>query len=335
MRALVVKPLEPLSLSATPITGVDVFSYTRALSTPLPTTLLGALGALLDIQLSSTDPIQGISELVSKVRQRLNCGDVVVKGPLVYFKVAGVGLVGPTVAIHTARFYKPECIVKSRVGYEISGECREHVEYEPRVFVGIALQRRDASGDKLVMPGFTYRYPLGLYRYVHKAGSKVESKYAEPVFVYALNCKERVERAIVRFGGEGRVAEVYTSEEEELIKRASLIKSPLEVDSGGVYIALAPIPLLAESGDSIYLDAVKGLEFCSDVVGVPQIGPKPPKVVVERLGLGYYEVSRIRRPQILALPAGTIVRARPIDLGIVDLLKTLYMVGFASLYPLQ
>jgi CRISPR-associated protein Cmr3 len=335
MRALVVNPLEPLSLSATPVTGIDLFSRVKGLSTPLPTTIVGALGALLGVHLSSLDPLGGLVELANEIRQRLSCGEVIVKGPILYFEISDKEFISPTIPIHPTRFYKVDCIAKSRAGYSISDECREHFEYTPGVFVGTPLKRRGPVGEKLVIPGFTYRYPLGFYKYIREADFKAESKPAKPLFMYIINCEKPVEKTIVRIGGEGRVAEIYTSDEELLIKQLSLLKSPLELSESGTYIAVSPIPLIAEKRDALYLDAVKGLEFCSSVIGVPQIGLKPPKLIVERLGLGYYEVARTRRPQILVLPPGTIVEVKSTDKSVIDVLRALYSVGFATLYPLH
>jgi CRISPR-associated protein Cmr3 len=335
MRALVVNPLEPLSLSATPVTGIDLFSRVKGLSTPLPTTIVGALGALLGVHLSSLDPLGGLVELANEIRQRLSCGEVIVKGPILYFEISDKEFISPTIPIHPTRFYKVDCIAKSRAGYSISDECREHFEYTPGVFVGTPLKRRGPVGEKLVIPGFTYRYPLGFYKYIREADFKAESKPAKPLFMYIINCEKPVEKTIVRIGGEGRVAEIYTSDEELLIKQLSLLKSPLELSESGTYIAVSPIPLIAEKRDALYLDAVKGLEFCSSVIGVPQIGLKPPKLIVERLGLGYYEVARTRRPQILVLPPGTIVEVKSTDKSVIDLLRVLYSIGFATLYPLH
>jgi CRISPR-associated protein Cmr3 len=335
MRALVVNPLEPLSLSATPVTGIDLFSRVKGLSTPLPTTIVGALGALLGVHLSSLDPLGGLVELANEIRQRLSCGEVIVKGPILYFEISDKEFISPTIPIHPTRFYKVDCIAKSRAGYSISDECREHFEYTPGVFVGTPLKRRGPVGEKLVIPGFTYRYPLGFYKYIREADFKAESKPAKPLFMYIINCEKPVEKTIVRIGGEGRVAEIYTSDEELLIKQLSLLKSPLELSESGTYIAVSPIPLIAEKRDALYLDAVKGLEFCSSVIGVPQIRLKPPKLIVERLGLGYYEVARTRRPQILVLPPGTIVEVKSTDKSVIDLLRVLYSIGFATLYPLH
>jgi len=127
--------------------------------------------------------------------------------------------------------------------------------------VGIALERRGPGGEKLVIPGFTYRYPLGFYKYVHEADSKSESKPAKPLFIYMINCGKPLEKTIVRIGGEGRVAEIYTSDEEFLIKQLNLLKSPLELAESGAYIAVSPIPLIAKKRDALYLDVVKDWSF--------------------------------------------------------------------------
>jgi len=335
MRALIVNPLEPLSLSATPITGIDVFSRVKGLSTPLPTTIVGALGAALGIHLSLRDSLSGLIELLNEIRQRLSCGEVIVKGPFIYFEVSGKELIGPTILIHPARFYKVDCIVKSRAWYSISDECREYFEYTPGVFAGIALKRRGLGGEKLIIPGFTYRYPLGFYKYIRKINSKAESKPAKPLFIYTVNCEKPLQKTHMRLGGEGRVAEIYTSDDEFLIKQLNLLKSPLELGEKRAYIAVSPIPLIVENKDTLYLDAVRGLEFCSNIIGVPQIGLKQPKLIVERLGLGYYEVARIRRPQILVLPPGTIVEVKSTDKSVIEVFRVLYSIGFATLYPLH
>jgi hypothetical protein len=166
----------------------------------------------------------------------------------------------------------------------------------------------------------------------------------------------RALEGVVRFGGEGRAAKVYTDSVEgisgvksmyvllELILNQSLqlgisgVKSILTA-SPGLYIALSPVPLIPKAGNAIYLEpgSFLGLECVEEIVGILPTAPgKPPRVVIEPLGLGFYEVKRVRRPAIVALPPGTVLR---IDRGLSDvvhpLLEALYSIGFASLAPLK
>jgi hypothetical protein len=181
-----------------------------------------------------------------------------------------------------------------------------------------------------------YRYPLGFYTYI----SEKEEYTARPIFVYSLQCGENVEKTVVRLGGEGGLAEIYTSD-SELAKGVGLLKTPLDTITPGVYISVNHIPLLPIDDKTLSLDKVLGLESLGglkSIIGIPHRKGKLPKIVLERLGLGYYEVAGIRRPQVLALPPGTILSVENKGLmqkaDIVELLKTLYSIGYATLYPL-
>jgi len=338
MKTLIVEPLKPLSLSATPITGITVISRIRAFSLPQPTTIIGALGAALGIELESIDPLGGISELVSKIRKYLRCGESIIKGPLAYFEVEG-RIIGPTIPLYNYEFVKPECIKRDGEEYYLeseSEECRERIGYSTFINTGVSLGRRDSTGEKTVKPGFMYRYPLGIYTYI----SEKEEYTARPIFVYSLNCVENVEKTVVRLGGEGGLAEIYASD-RELAKGVDLLKTPLDTITPGVYISVNHIPLLPIDDKTLSLDKVLGLELLGgfkSVIGIPHGKSGLPKIVVERLGLGYYEVARIRRPQILALPPGTILSVENKEImqkaDTVELLKTLYSIGYATLYPL-
>ncbi|MEM4817136.1 MAG: hypothetical protein QXU77_06280, partial [Desulfurococcaceae archaeon] len=64
-----------------------------------------------------------------------------------------------------------------------------------------------------------------------------------------------------------------------------------------------------------------------------------PKLRIVRLGLGFSEVVRKKRPEILALPPGTIIGVEddvnPPTFGDNDLMKELLHIGFATLYKLS
>jgi CRISPR-associated protein Cmr3 len=158
---------------------------------------------------------------------------------------------------------------------------------------------------------------------------------AKTRLLYVINC-ENVDnlRGIARFGGEGRAAKVYTDSVEGVSSVESILTA-----SPGLYIALSPIPLIPKAENVIYLEPENflGLERVEEIVGIlPTTPGKPPKVVVEALGLGFYEVKRVRRPVIVALPPGTVLRiGRGLSDVVHPLLETLYSIGFASLVPLK
>jgi hypothetical protein len=329
MKLLAIEPIEPLSLTSIPITGVKIFSTVSPLPIPLPTTVIGAIGVLLNIKLTSNDPINGIRELISEVKDKLRCREPTILGPLTQFKVRGLWS-EPTILISDKNlFITPDLIKDHEL---ILDECKPNkcFEFQPLIAIGTALKRGTIGEEKSVRLGYMYRYPLLTYR-------TLEGDAVEPRFVYIINCEGDI-GGVIRFGGEGRIAKIYTLSGngfEEYIKN---VVNPLNISVSGFYIALNHIPLLSTSNtlDTLYLDSVIGLEFTGGVrgvIGLPQ-NKKPPKVIVERLGLGYYEVLNIRRPQILTLPPGTIVRVVAAGEISSKLLSTLYDIGFASLYSL-
>jgi len=327
MKTLIVKPVEPLSLTAAPITSYDIFSYVSTLSTPLPTTVIGFIGAALGVKLVSKDPMEGFEELVNSVKERLKCEDPVIIGPLVFFKVDG-SMRGPTIPVRNKLFVHLSSIIKTTLGYNI--KCSECFEYKPLVMTGIALKRRAPGEEKSVRKGYMYKYPLVTCR------ERGTGKVAEPFFIYVLNCEVALDKKVIRVGGESRVAEVYVTTEKLFVEYASKLTNPLKTLQRGVYVAVSPIPLLHAQVDGLYLDNTLGLEFVrgvEGVIGVPQEGDKPPKIIVERLGLGFYEVKGVRRPQILVLPPGTLVKVETPSISLPTMFKLLYTIGFSSLFP--
>jgi hypothetical protein len=331
MKVLVIEPVEPLSLSSTPITGVKIFSTIDPLPTPLPTTVIGAIGASLNIKLSSNDPIEGIEELINKVKDRLRCREPIILGPLTQFKIKNT-YSEPTILISDKNLFVTPDIVK---GHELLiDECRptKCFEFNPIIAIGTALERGSVGDEKRIRLGYMYRYPLLTYKTFN------DSEVVEPRFIYILNCDEGI-NGIIRFGGEDRIARIYAIEGDEVGKHVKNIANPLSISMSGLYITLSPVPLIPTPNNiaSLYIDSVLGLEFIDGVggvIGIPQKG-KLPKIIVERLGLGYYEVSNIRRPQILVLPLGTLINIKDTKkVNSNKLLSMLYSIGFASLYLL-
>ena len=334
--------------------GAQLHSTVLNLPIPLPTTVAGALGALLGIQLkvstvaenlcSELKKLEDLKELYSELKKRTGCRDPCIKGPLTYFDGKPYLNVGdlfvpavPDVLDSVGRLHSiPE---------DKKSEYIKHVLFRK---VGIALERRAATMPKVVKPGFFYT--VGTSLYVREA----DKTLIQPIFKYTLGGLLEKCGEIVRFGGESALAEVLC--EDEVADVVENIKSPLERLSEGIYIALAPVPIIpiscehvkrqgAESMSVLNVDEAAGVCFetpfkLSEVIGLPGssrggIVVKLPKVRVERLGLGYSESLKMRRPQILAFPQGTIVQIKETaPRGFSDLMKTLLGIGFASLYKL-
>jgi len=201
------------------------------------------------------------------------------------------------------------------------------------VRVGVALERRNALGEKRAMPGYFYRYAVSLYRY----GGEV----ARPIFAYLVPPATGID-GVVRFGGKGSVVRVLSRDLTHPSEVALRVVSPLEGLSEGYYVALSPVPLIPRSPYPTKLEEhfETPLDLRnSEVLGVPRrcgdAGALPPKLRVVRLGLGFSEATGLRRPQILALPPGTVIRVRRRhEQSPSPLMRALLGLGFSSLYRL-
>ncbi|WP_048058846.1 hypothetical protein [Desulfurococcus amylolyticus] len=334
----------------TRVGGVQLHSKLSNTPIPLPTTVAGALGALLGVRLkagSAIDPcsklmgLEDLNELYSELKEKLKCGDPCIKGPLTYFEnwpYLNVGELFVPVA---------ESVLESlRDLHSLPEEKRsEYVRHITLRRVGVALERRDAATPKVVKTGYFYTAPASLY--VREAGGTP----VQPVFKYVL--EGSIDRCgeVVRFGGEGTLAEVYCENGADDVFK--YVTSPLEQLDRGTYVALTPIPAIPTPcgqsggglGGAFNVEKVAGVCFetpfrLGEIVGLPGslkdgVVAKPPKIRVERLGLGYSESLNMRRPQILVFPQGTIVQikdAAPRSFS--DLVRVLLEIGFASLLKL-
>jgi hypothetical protein len=336
MKTLVIEPLEPLSLSTSPITGIDMLSTAHPLTIPLPTTVAGALGALLGVTLASEDPVQGIRELIEKIGSRLGCRKPVILGPLLQLSTDG-SWSEPLINIGWGRFVSLRCVNSEAmfIDLDVCRDCKSLAVAFTAIAYGVSLERMATEsgicGEKRARAGYLYRYPVVAYRAVCRDGEVP----AKTRLLYVINCEKAESlRGVVRFGGEGRVAKVYTDSVEGVSGVESILTA-----SPGLYIALSPVPLIPKAGNAIYLEpgSFLGLERVEEIVGILPTAPgKPPRVVVEPLGLGFYEVKRVRRPAIAALPPGTVLRiGRGLSDAVHPLLEALYSMGFASLAPLK
>lgn len=336
MKLLVVEPVEPLSLSKTMIGGKEVFGYIDVLPIPSQTTIVGALGAALQIELKvQEDPTEALIQLVEEVKRRGSCEDPLILGPILQFKELKYNYILVGNIFVPLDFIDTMIIVKDRIVYITKDLCTVTSCAKPvaMVNIGIALERRAKAleADKKVMLGYTYRY--GLIGYTTYNG-----KPLTPRFIYIVNCHNIELNGVVRIGGEGRTARIYTQRLAEDFKELThRICSPINIDKPGIYMSINYVPLIPLKDDIEFkLDTVSGLEFIEDIMDIQGIAVaygEMPKIKIERLGLGYSEVVQARRPQVLSLIPGTVFRITKSGRIIpkINLTNYLWTIGFATL----
>ncbi|MEM1830606.1 MAG: hypothetical protein QXJ97_03625 [Desulfurococcaceae archaeon] len=335
MKILEIKPLEPLSLSLSLIGGVDVYTVTHSTPIPLPTTVAGAIGASMNIVISQTDPMESLNDLINELKKR--CGDSgrpLILGPLTCFNEHATDQSKCYAYLHPGRLLSlaEHCIVESNGIVYLKSRSGDrdvcYVDFTPITGVGVSLQRTKPGEEKVVRYGYMYRYPLITFR-------TPSGRALNPLYIYEFNCEENI-NAVVRFGGESRVAKLTTrSIEASYLKN---IKSPLDELEKGLYIALSPIPVIPLKNDATQLSPgnVELPVHIESILGVPQ-ETRPAKIRITRLGLGFSEAAKKRRPEVLALPPGTLIKVKedvkPPKFS--NLMRNLLYIGFASLYKLR
>jgi hypothetical protein len=218
MKALAVEPLEPLSLSTSPITGIDTLSTAHPLTVPLLTPVVGALGALLGVTLTSEDPVEGIKELVEKIESKLGCKKPLILGPLLQLNIDG-SWSEPLISVGWRRFVSLRCVNAEAMYIDLDTcrDCRSLAVASTSITYGVSLERKAIEpgiyGEKRARTGYLYRYPIVTYRAVCRDG-EVSTK---PGLLYVINC-EKVDdlKGVIKFGGEGRTAKMYIDSVESV-----------------------------------------------------------------------------------------------------------------------
>ncbi len=355
MRVLLVEPLEAPVFSRTPIASYEfIAGVHRAQPIPSPTTIAGMLGSALGLTLGGRTGahIEAFEALLREF-ENAGCRKPVVKGPLLWFrKLGGKAYVclGDTVAPLNVVERVAEEVRKAVKGGELV--CDDCVKVVSEEAVGVKLERGYRGAvEKVVDKGYMYRYST--VRYVTIS----DGESVTPTYVYWLNCDRASIPRIHRVGGEGRISSVNVTSKEDLpggVARAlELLASPLEVEGEGPYMLLTQAPLIPIGvEEKLTLDPKSfgrftGLEFIRGDMGVK--GTVAIEVEdelkgrlrwrlkrrVERLNLGYSEALKARRPQVLALPVGTIVETRKLELDNVNrVVELLWSIGLASLLKL-
>ena len=351
MSVLLVEPLEAPVFSRTPIASHEfIAGVHRAQPIPPPTTIAGMLGSALGLTLGGrTEAHIEAFEALLREFESAGCRKPVVKGPLLWFRKLG-GKAYACLGDIVAPLDVAEEVKKAVRGGELV--CNDCVKVVSEEAVGVKLERGYRGAvEKVVDKGYMYRYSM--VRYVTIS----EGEAVTPTYVYWLNCDKISIPRIHRVGGEGRISLVNVTSKEDLpggVARAlESLASPLEVEGEGPYMLLTQAPLIPIGvEEKLTLDPesftrIAGLEFIRGVEGVKgtvaievEDGLKGKlkwrlKRRVERLNLGYSEVLEARRPQVLALPVGTIVETRRLEPKNVNrVAELLWSIGLASLFKL-
>lgn len=342
MKVLEITPLEPPVFSRSPIHGPDMISSSIPAPFPQPTTVAGMIGSILGIRLANPSRLVGLEELYKQLKDL--CRDPIFKGPIAMFNSISDDIYIPTGGSRFA----PISRIKQFEGIyylDLSGKGSPVVDATWIERIGVKLIRGYTALDKVVDKGHMYRYSITIYK-------TAEGENVVPTFIYILNCSIDEQDHIIRLGGEGRVFRVSIRDPEEQVRSImNRVFTPIEEISNGSYILISPSPLIhicakATGPDIPRISDLTGSEYVKEIVGLlPSIESSEGlemirgkrvlfKKRIERLSLGYSEAFNKRRPQILAIPSGTVINAR-MPGNVNDLVKILWGLGFSSIFKLD
>lgn len=326
MRLLTITPIEPFKISLTPTLPSTTITMRidRGIGIPLPSTILGLVGALLNIRLDKNDvlkdPLLGLGVLVEKLSSRYSGSEgdsPVITGPLL--DIEGRIALPVYSKAHGAIYVDEQAISNINTDNPWISLCNIAGILSTKILQKIKLADETLTNPRVTTPGGAYRTSISWITKVtarkSDQGTCVIDKEKTPT-KYSINYATGLDNAdlggIVKLGGESRLA---TVEMHSLPPTLQDKLTPLCEAQKGYYMALSPIALLPKKVTNYY----RPEDFHEpdiEVIGIPPLLHEPsdttqlpqPKTRVLRLGLGYSNVAGTRRPQILALPPGTIIK---------------------------
>ena len=305
MKAVKFELVEALRFAASHTGGIEVYSKELAYALPMPSTVLGALGAALGIRLGESvcgrllADLEALAEKLGGETVDLfaeSCEKPLLWGPLLgagdrYYFARGSDLID-----------KDKRALYARKALENEGFSEIAHRLRPSTRFGLKL-----SESRVAEPGYAYR--AAFYGY--------DLKPYPASLVYASNiATERAER-LARLGGEDRVEGLTISDPPEWL---------LELLCAGGEYAIVLSPVLFCADGKVAPGSTPGLQEVEDIVGIPT--PGGVKRRAESLGLGFSEVCKRRRPLLQALPPGTVLKPKSATAKAVGLLSCL---GYGSL----
>jgi CRISPR-associated protein Cmr3 len=311
MIQLAFRPLEPLRFGLRNLGGVDVFGVDEVAYIPPPTAVLGALGALLGVSIDCAwhdkYDFSDLKSLVKKVADvdltlATRSNEPVLWGPLLSIREEHHLPVGEyALPVSLAREY-----VEKAVRYYEGGE-------DAAKGAAKLLRHVAATSERIGVQ-------LGVGKTVrHMYRAKYVGYVDDVEILFWARLARKLDRAVVKLGGEGRLAAVEAKEAGA---------PPAESQRGEYAVALQPV-LIYSDKPVAKVEEVTGLECVEEVYGVFEGDVF--KVRVVDFGLGFSEVCRRRRPTLKALPQGTVLRLKSTcrDVAAIGILSE---IGFGSLY---
>jgi len=310
--------IEALRFAAGHTGGVEVYSKELVRALPLPSTVLGALGAALGVQLDKSvceKPLEDLKSLAEKLgykavdlfaessEEPLLWGPLIEAGGLCYFAREN-----DLIHVKRRRNYVSkalECVLRKHASTTLENEVfKVDHRLKPSTRFGLKL-----SESRVAELGYAYR--ANFYGY--------DLKHYPASLVYIANIVARPVEKLVRLGGEGRVAGLSLLDSDQSKELLDLF-----LGGGDYAIALSPVLFYAE-GEAI-LGSTQGLREVEDVIGL--LTSRAVKLRIETVGLGFSEVCKQRRPLLQALPPGTVLKPKSPSAKAVGLLSCL---GYGSL----
>jgi len=319
MIQLAFRPLEPLRFGLRNLGGVDVFGVDEVAYIPSPTAVLGALGALLRVSVGCTwRDVYDLSDLKSLARELTG-----VDLNLTTYSNRPA-LWGPLLRIR-GELHLPvgeHALPASRAGEYVERAVRYYEGEEKAAEEAARLLRRVALVSERIGvqldAGKTVRlmYRAKYVSYV----DDVEMLFWAELKTELEKVVKELKRAVVRLGGEGRLAAVEAAESKGA--------PPSWSQTGEYAIALQPVLIYSDKPVAEVGEAT-GLECVEEVYGV--LEEDGFRVRVVDFGLGFSEACRLRRPVLKALPHGTALRLKSSckDAAAIGIFSE---IGFGSLY---
>ena len=303
------RPLEPLHLGVRNLGGIEGFSIDEVVYTPLPSTVLGAIGSLLGINIdcrcgSEKYDLCDLRELIKQLTGTELSLDTRTSEPMLWGPLieAGNGRYIPIGSRLLREEHAGEYVgaaIRYYKGEDVKDLGRLLISYaDAWSKVGIELNEEAKTVNRTFKAKYvSYKHNLNL--------------------TYLLRTSKKPSNGVVRLGGEGRLAMLSVSDEKIDLPRR-----------GNYAIALQPI-LIHSSKPTASIDEVAGLECVEEVYGV--FDGERFRVRVVDVGLGFSEACKFRRPILKALPQGTVVKLRE-DCGDVVAIGLFSALGYGSIY---
>ena len=318
MKIVKFKIIEALRFAAGHTGGVEVYSKEHVHALPLPSTVLGALGAALGVQLDKSvceRPFDDLKSLAEKLgykavdlfaessEEPLLWGPLIETGGRYYFARRN-----DLIDVNRRENYVSKALeraLRKHASTTLENEVFEANHHlKPSTRFGLKL-----SESRVAELGYAYR--ANFYGY--------DLKPYPASLLYIANIVARPVEKLVRLGGEGRVAGLSLLDSDSP-------KELLDLFLGGGEYAIALSPVLFYAEDEAIPSSTQGLREVEDVIGI--ITPRDVKLRAETVGLGFSEVCKQRRPLLQALPPGTVLKPKNPRAKAVGLLSCL---GYGSL----